>query len=244
MKTNILPFRLFCWRTLLLLWACLPLGLAASATMPHRMTLCPADTSAAQPDDTAQGMNAGQKEYLNMKKAETIEVMDAGEGNYILLATAAWEHNRTKVEHIFWVPRDIARYGRVNKEIRERRTDPHAHLTGIPVRKLILHAPSLSKTFYTIATSDNLVLANGEGYDSKNAAHQGQPLYTVWEEHRISTEAGNWLRLLIGNQLSTLTYQGPSIPQEKTKRTSLKEPQKLEGATEEEWRDAVMPEVR
>lgn len=233
-----------CCLTVLLPLACLPFGLSATAVTPHRMFPCVADTSAVQPADSSQGMNTAQREYLDMKKRETIQVIDAGEGNYILLATAAWEHNRTKVEHIFWVPRDIARYGRVNKEIRERHDNPHAHLTGIPIRKLIQHTPNHSKVFFTIDTSDNLVLANGEGYDSKNAAHQGQPLYTVWEEHPISMEAGNWLRLLIGNQLSNLSYQGPSIPLEKTKRTDLKEPRKLSGATEEEWRDAVMPEER
>lgn len=203
-----------------------------------------ADASAAQLTDTAKGMTAAQEEYLDLKTAETIQVMDAGEGNYILLATAAWEHNRTKVEHIFWVPRDIGRYGRVNKEIRERRANPRAHLAGIPVRKLILHTPAPSASFYSIATSDNLVLADGEAYDSKNAAHQGQPLYTVWEEHRISQEAGNWLRLLVDNQLSTLSYQGPAIPLETTRHKDLRKPKKLNGATEQEWRDAMMPEKR
>lgn len=203
-----------------------------------------ADTSTVQPADTAMGLTPAQKEYLDLKKAETIQVMDAGQGNYILLATAAWEHNRSKVEHIFWVPHDIGRYGRVSKEIRDRRTDPRAHLAGIPVRKLILHAPRSSASFFSIAISDDLVLADGEAYDSKNTAHQGQPLYTVWEEHRISKEAGYWLRLLIDNQLSTLSYQGPTIPMENTHSANLQKPKRMNGATEEEWCNAVMPEER
>ncbi len=234
------------WRILLLLAAPLAFVAATSAdaarTPPHVTNVT--DTIVVQQADTAKGMNAAQREYLDMKKSETIQVMDAGDGNHILLATAAWQHNRNRVEHIYWVPRDISRYGRVNKEIRERRANPHAHLAGIPVRKVIHHTPDQSTPFYTIATSDNLVLDNGEAYDSHNDAHQGQPLHTVWEEHRISTDAGNWLRLLIDNQLSNLGYQGPTIPMETTRSANIKKPKKMNGATEEEWRNAVMPEER
>ncbi len=205
---------------------------------------CTTDSDFVQSTDTAHGWNSAQKEYLDMKKDETVMVIDAGEGNCILLATAARERNRGKVTHIWWVPRDIRRYARVNKEIKERRNSPHAYLSGIPVRKLIRHTPAQGQPFFTVATSDNLVLADGQAYDSNNAAHHGQPLYTVWEEHRITTDAGNWLRLLIDNQLSTQNYQGPSIPTETTTNNKLKEPQKIYGATEEEWRNAVMPDER
>ncbi len=222
----------------------LAFALPVSAATVGRTPNEPADTYPVVSLDTTREMNAAQKEYLDMRKDETIQVVDAGEGNLILLTAAARAYSRDKVVGIFWVPRDIRRYGRVNKEIRERRDNPHAHLSGIPVRKLTLHTPSQEEAFFSIDTSDNLVLANGEAYDSHNATHQGQPLYTVWEEHRISTEAGRWLRLLIGNQLSTLAYQGPSIPMETTRRADLKKPRKMSGATEEEWRNAVAPEER
>lgn len=223
---------------------CLAAGYTASAAMYEPIFYCTTDSDFVQLTDTACGWNSAQKEYLDMKKDETVMVIDAGEGNCILLATAARERNRGKVTHIWWVPRDIRRYGRVNKEIRERRNSPHAYLSGIPIRKLIMHTPAQDQPFFSIATSDNLVLADGQAYDSNNAAHHGQALYTVWEEHRISTDAGNWLRLLIDNQLSTQNYQGPSIPTVTTTNNKLKEPQKIYGATEEEWRNAVMPDVR
>lgn len=219
-------------------------GYTASAATCERTFYCTTDSDFVQPTDTAHGWSSAQKEYLDMKKDETVMVINAGEGNCILLATAARERNRGKVTHIWWVPRDIRRYGRVNKEIKERRNSPHAYLSGIPVRKLIRHTPAQGQPFFTVATSDNLVLADGQAYDSNNAAHHGQPLYTVWEEHRITTDAGNWLRLLIDNQLSTQNYQGTSIPTETTTNNKLKEPQKIYGATEEEWRNAVMPDER
>ena len=232
------------WRILLLLAACMPPYTPATACAAWQTAPCPVDTSEVAPDDTATGMNTAQKEYLDMKREETVQVTDAGEGNYILLATTAWAHNRNKVVGIFWVPRDIARYGRVNKEIGERRHDAHAHLSGIAIRRLVRHTPPHSAPFYSVKISDDLVLANGEAYDSKNAAHQGQPLYTLWEEHPISHEAARWLRLLIDNQLSNMTYQGPSIPMETTRSADLEKPKKVYGATEEEWRNAVMPENR
>ena len=181
-------------------------------------------------------MTADQKRFLAQVKDRTIKLLDAGDGNYIVIATSDYADAKNKVTSIFWVPRDFTPYPSTCKGMKE--TEEKGYTTiydGIDVTKLVNHTLD-GREVSTVYVREGYLLANGKVWDYNDKALKGQQGYFRMEEHRISSQAAAWLQLLIEGKLTTMSFQGsPCIEMETTDRLTLKAPRYIRYISEKEW---------
>lgn len=213
---------------------------AAPSTPSRKAPATPASSSLAAPlsPSSAQEMTADQKRFLAQVKDRTIKLLDAGDGNYIVIATSDYAHAKNKVTSIFWVPRDFTPYPSTCKGMKE--TEEKGYTTiydGIDVTKLVNHTLD-GREASTVYVKEGYLLANGKVWDYNDKALKGQQGYFRMEEHRISSQAAAWLQLLIEGKLTTMSFQGrPCIEMETTDRLTLKAPRYIRYISEKEWRN-------
>ena len=211
---------------------------AAPSTPSRKAPATPASSSLAAPlsPSSAQEMTADQKRFLAQVKDRTIKLLDAGDGNYIVIATSEYAHAKNKVTRIFWVPRDFTPYPSTCKGMKE--TEEKGYTTiydGIDVTKLVNHTLD-GREASTVYVKEGYLLANGKVWDYDDKAQKGQQGYFRMEEHRISSQAAAWLQLLIEGKLTTMSFQGrPCIEMETTDRLTLKAPRYIRYISEKEW---------
>lgn len=182
-------------------------------------------------------MTADQKRFLAQVKDRTIKLLDAGDGNYIVIATSEYAHAKNKVTSIFWVPRDFTPYPSTCKGMKEIEEKGYTTIyDGIDVTKLVNHTLD-GREASTVYVREGYLLANGKAWDYNNdKARKGQQGYFRMEEHRISSQAAAWLQLLIEGKLTTMSFQGrPCIEMETTDRLTLKAPRYIRYISEKEW---------
>ena len=198
-------------------------------------SVSPSLSSALSPS-SSQDMTADQKRFLAQVKDRTIKLLDAGDGNYIVIATSDYAHAKNKVTDIFWVPRDFTPYPSTCKGMKE--TEEIGYTTiydGIDVTKLVNHTLD-GREASTVYVREGYLLANGKVWDYNDKAQKGQQGYFRMEEHRISSQAAAWLQLLIEGKLTTMSFQGsPCIEMETTDRLTLKAPRYIRYISEKEW---------
>ena len=198
-------------------------------------SVSPSLSSALSPS-SSQEMTADQKRFLAQVKDRTIKLLDAGDGNYIVIATSDYAHAKNKVTSIFWVPRDFTPYPSTCKGMKE--TEEKGYTTiydGIDVTKLVNHTLD-GREASTVYVKEGYLLANGKVWDYNDKALKGQQGYFRMEEHRISSQAAAWLQLLIEGKLTTMSFQGrPCIEMETTDRLTLKAPRYIRYISEKEW---------
>lgn len=198
-------------------------------------SVSPSLSSALSPS-SSQEMTADQKRFLAQVKDRTIKLLDAGDGNYIVIATSDYAHAKNKVTSIFWVPRDFTPYPSTCKGMKE--TEEKGYTTiydGIDVTKLVNHTLD-GREASTVYVREGYLLANGKVWDYNDKALKGQQGYFRMEEHRISSQAAAWLQLLIEGKLTTMSFQGrPCIEMETTDRLTLKAPRYIRCISEKEW---------
>ena len=211
---------------------------AAPSTPSRKAPATPASSSLAAPlsPSSAQEMTADQKRFLAQVKDRTIKLLDAGDGNYIVIATSEYAHAKNKVTRIFWVPRDFTPYPSTCKGMKE--TEEKGYTTiydGIDVTKLVNHTLD-GREASTVYVKEGYLLANGKVWDYDDKAQKGQQGYFRMEEHRISSQAAAWLQLLIEGKLTTMSFQGrPCIEMETTDRLTLKAPRYIRYISDKEW---------
>lgn len=211
---------------------------AAPSTPSRKAPAAPASFSLAAPlsPSSSQEMTADQKRFLAQVKDRTIKLLDAGDGNYIVIATSDYAHAKNKVTRIFWVPRDFTPYPSTCKGMKE--TEEKGYTTiydGIDVTKLVNHTLD-GREASTVYVKEGYLLANGKVWDYDDKAQKGQQGYFRMEEHRISSQAAAWLQLLIEGKLTTMSFQGrPCIEMETTDRLTLKAPRYIRYISEKEW---------
>lgn len=198
-------------------------------------SVSPSLSSALSPS-SSQEMTADQKRFLAQVKDRTIKLLDAGDGNYIVIATSDYADAKNKVTSIFWVPRDFTPYPSTCKGMKE--TEEKGYTTiydGIDVTKLVNHTLD-GREVSTVYVREGYLLANGKVWDYNDKALKGQQGYFRMEEHRISSQAAAWLQLLIEGKLTTMSFQGrPCIEMETTDRLTLKAPRYIRYISEKEW---------
>ena len=211
---------------------------AAHATPSQKAPAASASSSLSAPLSlsSAQEMTADQKRFLAQVKDRTIKLLDAGDGNYIVIVTQNYAHAKNKVTAIYWVPRNFTPYPSTYRGMKEIEEKGYALSDGIEVTKLVTHPLKDGREISTVYIKENYLLPNGEPWDKNDKAQEGQPLYFRMEEHRISSQAASWLQLLIEGKLTTMSFQGrPCIEMETTDRLTLKKPRYIRGLTMKEW---------
>lgn len=177
---------------------------------------------------SAQEMTDQQRLYISWMKDRIIKLLDAGDGNYIVICTNSYAHGPNKVTDIFWVPRDFRPYSSAYKQLMATDKNIKCFVNGIYVLKLINHTLDDGREFSTVYICDRDQLANGEAWEYKNKNHPELPTHYYMEEQRISSKAAAWLQLLIEGKLTTMSFQGRNgIKMETTTRVTLKAPRRI-----------------